>query len=181
MTNETGGIEPVFEAARFEQLPTNRLFSLTGKVAVVTGGAGGIGRWLSAGMATAGATVVVTDRDAASTEAVSSALTDAGLRSVALVVDLEDDSSASQIVDATVKRLGRLDILVNNAGINNRVPMLDVTSDVLEHIWKIDFIRCYELSQAAARVMIEQDGGAIIHISSLNSVIGLEDVSMLGP
>jgi NAD(P)-dependent dehydrogenase (short-subunit alcohol dehydrogenase family) len=132
-------------------------------------------------MAMAGATVVVTDRDAAAADAVVSTLAGAGLHATALVVDLEDDGSANEIVDTTMGRWGRIDVLVNNAGINTRLPMLDVSSEALQHIWKVDYIRCYELSQAAARVMANQGSGAIIQISSLNSAIGLEGVSMLGP
>jgi NAD(P)-dependent dehydrogenase (short-subunit alcohol dehydrogenase family) len=59
--------------------------------------------------------------------------------------------------------------------------MLDVDRELHEEIWRIDYTRCYELSQAAARVMKEQGGGSIIHIGSLNNQVGLEDVSMLGP
>jgi NAD(P)-dependent dehydrogenase (short-subunit alcohol dehydrogenase family) len=181
MFDETDGSGPLFETRWLERIETSRLFSLRGKVAIVTGGAGGIGRWLSAGLATAGAAVVVTDRDAKATEAVAGALVDVGLRAVPLVVDLENGDAAAQIVGATVERLGRVDVLINNAGINARIPMLEVTTELLEHVWRIDYIRGYELSQAAARVMIAQGGGAIIHISSLNNSIGLEDVSMLGP
>jgi NAD(P)-dependent dehydrogenase (short-subunit alcohol dehydrogenase family) len=171
----------VFDTDRLEGIDPARLFSLAGKVAVVTGGAGGIGRWLSAGLARAGAAVVVTDRNAEAAEATARALSNAGLRAVALVVDLEDDDAAARIVEFAVERFSRLDVLVNNAGVNARLPMLEVTTDMLEHIWKVDYIRAYQLSQAAARVMIAQRAGAIIHISSLNNAIGLEDVSMLGP
>jgi NAD(P)-dependent dehydrogenase (short-subunit alcohol dehydrogenase family) len=170
-----------FDADRFECLAPAKLFSLEGKVAVVTGAAGGIGAWLSAGLARAGATVLLTDREEAPTAAVGEALHAHGLKGSALAVDLEDADAAQRIVGAAVDRHGRLDILVNNAGINTRVSMLEVTPELLDHIWKVDYLRCYELSQAAVRVMIPQGGGAIIHTSSLNSQIGLEDVSVMGP
>lgn len=159
----------------------NHLFSLDGRVAVVTGAAGGIGRWLCAGFGLAGAKVVATDRDESGTDDVVEWLGRLGVEASSLVLDLEDDDSASRIVDAAVRRNGRLDVLVNNAGVNRRIGMLEVTTELLEHIWKVDYIRCYELSQQAARVMIEQGGGSIIHVSSLNNQVGLEDVSMLGP
>lgn len=159
-----------------------RLFSLAGKVAIVTGAAGGIGRWLAAGLAAAGARVLLTDRDEAGLGIAASALAERGWPVAASVVDLADDAAAAQIVAAAVERFGRIDILINNAGVNRREPMLEVSSALLRHIWEIDFIRCYELAQAAARVMAAQgDGGAIVHISSLNAVVGLEDVSLLGP
>jgi gluconate 5-dehydrogenase len=72
-------------------------------------------------------------------------------------------------------------VLVNNAGVNERVSMLEVQPDLLERIWRVDYIRCYQLAQAAARAMIDSGGGSIIHVGSINNVIGLEDVSMLGP
>jgi NAD(P)-dependent dehydrogenase (short-subunit alcohol dehydrogenase family) len=181
MHHENPGQQPVFEPDWFDRLAPERLFSLTGKVALVTGAAGGIGSWLSAGLAKAGAAVVVTDRDAQPAKAVADALVAAGLKAAELAVDLEDDGSPERLVRFAVERFGRLDVLVNNAGINRRLPMLEVTTELLEHIWKLDYIRCYELSQAAVRVMLGQGAGSIIHISSLNNQIGLEDVSMLGP
>ena len=173
--------ELVFESDWLDRLEPSRLFSLEGKVAIVTGGAGGIGRWLSAGLAKAGATVIVTDRDAEVTMATTEALSHAGQQVTPFVVDLEDDDAAERIVSFARERFDRLDVLINNAGINSRIPMLEVTTKSLDHVWKLDYIRCYELSQAAARLMLPQGGGAIIHISSLNNVVGLEDVSMLGP
>ena len=135
MFDETDGSGPLFETRWLERIETSRLFSLRGKVAIVTGGAGGIGRWLSAGLATAGAAVVVTDRDAKATEAVAGALVDVGLRAVPLVVDLENGDAAAQIVGATVERLGRVDVLINNAGINARIPMLEVTTELDIHAY----------------------------------------------
>jgi NAD(P)-dependent dehydrogenase (short-subunit alcohol dehydrogenase family) len=172
---------PLVEDEWFGRLDPSHLFSLEGKVAIVTGGAGGIGSWLSAGLAKAGAAVIVTDRDAQATSAVTNALSNEGLLAVPLVVDLEDDDAAERIVGFARERFDRLDVLINNAGINSRIPMLEVPREMLEHVWKVDYIRCYELSQAAARLMIPQGGGAIIQISSLNNLVGLEDVSMLGP
>jgi NAD(P)-dependent dehydrogenase (short-subunit alcohol dehydrogenase family) len=171
-----------FEPKWIAALAPARLFVLDGKVAIVTGAAGGIGRWLAAGLAAAGARVSRTDRDEAGLNDVTRTLADLSRDVAGGVVDLEAADAAERIVAAAVERFGRVDILINNAGVNRRLPMLDVSSSLLRHIWEIDFIRCYELSQAAARVMAAQgDGGAIVHISSLNAAVGLEDVSLLGP
>ena len=142
------------DPARFDRLVPSRLFSLEGKVAVVTGAAGGIGTWLSAGLGRAGAQVLVTDREEGSTVAVSRALQARGLDVSPLPVDLEASDAAQRIVGTAVERYGRLDVLINNAGINRRLSMLEVTHELLEHIWTVDYLRCYELSQAAVRVMI---------------------------
>lgn len=171
-----------FDAAWLEHMPPRHLFGLDGKVAVVTGAAGGIGRWLSAGLAAAGASVLLTDRDESQLQAVVEALAARDLPVAALVAELQSENSPGLIVDSALQHFGRLDILVNNAGINQRIPMLEVQRDLLEHIWQVDYIRPYELAQAAARIMVAQgQGGSIIHISSLNNAVGLEDVSLMGP
>jgi NAD(P)-dependent dehydrogenase (short-subunit alcohol dehydrogenase family) len=158
-----------------------RLYSLDGRVAVVTGAAGGIGRWLSLGLGAAGASVLATDIDPGPVERVCDALRRRGIVAHGVAVDLAEDDAPGQIVRAAADRFGRLDILVNNAGVNRRVPILDVTSELLDHIWKVDYSACYWLSREAARIMIAQGGGAILHIGSVNRDVGLEDVSLIGP
>jgi NAD(P)-dependent dehydrogenase (short-subunit alcohol dehydrogenase family) len=164
-----------------EWIRPHRLFSLAGRVAVVTGAAGGIGRWLAAGFGFAGAAVVVNDRDESRTNETVTWLASLGVKAEPCVVDLMEPDSPRRVVFTAVDAFGRLDVLVNNAGINVRRPMLEVSGDDLRDIWTVDYIRCYELSQEAARVMLPQGGGAIIHVASVNVEIGLEDVSLLGP
>jgi len=164
-----------------ERLGPDRLFSLRGRVAVVTGAAGGVGRWISAGFGLAGARVLMTDIDGGALEALATELRESDIEVETLAADLDDPASPKLIVDTAVERLGGIDVLVNNAGINDRRPMLDVDDDLLDHIWRVDYIRCYQLAREAARTMKDSGGGSIIHIGSINTVIGLEDVSMLGP
>jgi NAD(P)-dependent dehydrogenase (short-subunit alcohol dehydrogenase family) len=164
-----------------DRLSPDRMFSLKGKVAAITGAAGGIGSWLSAGFAAAGASVLLTDIDLARTQAVADAISARGMIATALAVDLRDEDAADQIVSGTIERFGRLDILVNNAAVNQRIPILDVSAQLLDEILRIDYVRCYQLAQSAARVMIPQGGGRILNISSLNNHVGLEDVSLNGP
>jgi NAD(P)-dependent dehydrogenase (short-subunit alcohol dehydrogenase family) len=164
-----------------ERLDPARLFSLDGRVAVITGAAGGVGRYLAAGFGLAGARMLATDRDADGLHAVAAELGALGVRVEPFAWDLGEPDSAERIAQEAASRLGGLDILVNNAGINRRVPMTEVDRETHEEIWRVDYLRCYELSQAAARRMKEAGGGAIIHIGSLNQRVGLEDVSMVGP
>lgn len=164
-----------------ERLAPDRLFSMDGRIAVVTGAAGGVGRWLSAGFGLAGARVLLTDRDAEGLEALVAELGEQGVEADAFAADLDDAETPKQIITAALERFGGVDVLVNNAGINKRLPMLEVDAELLEEIWRVDYIRCYQLAQAAARAMVERGGGSIIHIGSINNVLGLEDVSMLGP
>ncbi len=170
-----------FEARWFDRLAPGTLFSLEGKVAVVTGAAGGIGSWLAAGLAQAGAAVLLTDRDFGPTQSVADEICAHGLKAAAFAADLADGEAPQAIVDAVVKRFGRLDILINNAGVNKRIPILEVDRKTMEDLWVVDYRSVFELSQATARVMIPQGGGSIINISSLNNVFGLEDVSIIGP
>lgn len=163
------------------RLSPDRLFSMDGRVAVVTGAAGGVGRWLSAGLGLAGARLLLTDRDVDGLTELAGELERQGIETASFVADLDDRESPARIVDAAIERFGRLDSLVNNAGVNQRVAMLDVEAELLDEIWRVDYIRPYQLAQAAARVMADRGGGSIIHIGSINTAIGLEDVSMLGP
>jgi NAD(P)-dependent dehydrogenase (short-subunit alcohol dehydrogenase family) len=136
---------------------------------------------LSAGFAAAGASVLITDIDPERAQAVSDAISARGMTTAALAVDLRDEDAADRIVGETTERFGRIDILVNNAAINQRMPILDVSPQLLDDILRVDYVRCYQLAQSAARVMIPQGGGCILNISSLNNHVGLEDVSLNGP
>jgi NAD(P)-dependent dehydrogenase (short-subunit alcohol dehydrogenase family) len=170
-----------FEAESIRGLQPAGLFSLEGKVAVVTGAAGGIGRWLAAGLGAAGARVALTDVAGDELEAVERTLTSAGIDAASLVVDLRDDEAPERIVAGTVDRFGRLDVLVNCAAVNRRVPIFDVDKETYDLIMSIDLRVPYFLSQAAARVMKDGGGGSIVNISSLNAAYGLEQISVYGP
>jgi NAD(P)-dependent dehydrogenase (short-subunit alcohol dehydrogenase family) len=158
------------------------LFGLTGKVAIVTGASGGLGAWLSAGLAAAGATVVLSDHPGAiHLEATAATIREGGGTVEILPFDLLADGAAEAIVSETIARLGRLDILINNAGVNRRERIFDVSRESWDLIAAIDLRIPYELSRAAARHMqASGQGGSIIHIASLNNAIGLDGVSVYG-
>jgi NAD(P)-dependent dehydrogenase (short-subunit alcohol dehydrogenase family) len=170
-----------FEPARIRALAPAQLYSLEDKVAVVTGAAGGMGRWLAAGLGAAGARVMVTDLGEPGLAEARAALEAAGIDAHALVADLDTPDAPEQIVGGTVERLGRLDALVNCAAVNRRMPILEMDPETWDFITRIDLKVPYFLSQAAARVMREQGGGAIVNISSLNFAYGLEHISVYGP
>ena len=96
------------------------LFDLSGRVAVITGGNGGIGLGMAKGMAAAGATIVVAGRDAAKNSAAVKELKELGAEASAIPVDVLKEESCRALIDQTVKAHGRLDILVNNAGMSIR-------------------------------------------------------------
>lgn len=169
------------EDHRVAGLRPETLFSLAGKVAVVTGAGGGLGAWLAAGLSAAGAQVLLTDHPSSSTQDTARVLRQAGATVAEFVCDLLDDEAAERIVSAALSELGRVDILVNNAGTNRREPIFEVTRETWDRIATVDLRLPYELSRASARVMAQQgSGGSIIQIGSLNNAIGLEGVSVYG-
>ncbi|MFN0156072.1 MAG: SDR family NAD(P)-dependent oxidoreductase [Gaiella sp.] len=158
------------------------LFSLAGKVAVVTGAAGGLGAWFAAGLGAAGADVLVTDLEQGAVDRLADTLGAAGVRTAALALDLADEDAPERLVGAAVERLGGVHVLVNNAAVNRRMPILEMDRDSWDWITRINLRLPYFLSQAAARRMIEQgSGGAIISVSSLNALYALEQISVYGP
>jgi NAD(P)-dependent dehydrogenase (short-subunit alcohol dehydrogenase family) len=171
-----------FDANAVQALAPAALYSLAGKVAVVTGAGGGIGRWLAAGLGAAGAAVLITDVDESGLDDVAGTLDRAGVRVEAAVVDLADEDAPDRVVEAAVGRLGGIDVLVNNAAVNRRMPILEMDGATWDWIVRLDLRVPYFLSRAAARAMIERGrGGSIVSISSLNAAYALEQISVYGP
>jgi NAD(P)-dependent dehydrogenase (short-subunit alcohol dehydrogenase family) len=169
------------DAAKVESLRPAVLFDLKNKVAIVTGAGGGLGEWLSAGLAAAGAHLLLTDHPRSSTRQTAEAIRQSGASVHEFACDLIADQAAENIVAAAIEKFGRVDILVNNAGTNRREPIFEVTRQTWDLISGIDLRVPYELSRAAAKLMAAQGtGGSIVHIGSLNNAIGLEGVSVYG-
>jgi NAD(P)-dependent dehydrogenase (short-subunit alcohol dehydrogenase family) len=171
----------MLEVEAIRSLEPASLYSLEGKAAVVTGAAGGIGRWLAAGLGAAGAAVLITDLDEDGLADAHGLLRSAGVDAESLQIDLRGDDAPERIVTAAVERLGRLDVLVNNAAVNRRMPILEMDRETFDLIMDVDLRAPYFVSQAAARVMKEHGGGAIVSIGSLNAFYGLEHISVYGP
>ncbi len=170
------------DAPALQALAPSSLFSLDGRVALVTGSAGGIGRWLAAGLGAAGAAVVITDLPGSELDQVGEMLRRGGLDVTAAPADLDQDDAAETLVAAALRAYGRLDILVNSAAVNRRMPILEMDQATWDLITRLDLRVPYFLSQRAAREMIRQaSGGAIVNISSLNAAYGLEHISVYGP
>jgi len=171
----------VLDAAAAQSLKPDVLFDLTGKIAIVTGAGGGLGAWLSAGLAAAGAHVLLTDHPRSSTEETASVLRQAGAKVREHQCELTDPDAAQEVVDAALAAFSRIDIVVNNAGTNRREPIFEVKRETWDVIHTVDLRLPYELSRAAAKHMASRGGGgSIIHIGSLNNAIGLEGVSVYG-
>ena len=150
----------------FSQLAPASLFSLEGKVALITGGAGGIASGLARGFAAAGAKLMLADRDDAVTKRVDE-FRNAGADAAALVFDVTDVAAVERALDDTVNRFGRIDIVVNNAAIIVRKPFLELSQADWRSVIDIDLTACFTVAQGAARRMVAQGSGRIINMSSI--------------
>jgi len=147
-------------------------FDLTGRVAVVTGGNGGIGLGMARGLASAGATIVVAARNRDKSDKAVAELSSLGGRAVAIAVDVADEASVNALVRATVDRFGRLDVLVNNAGINIRKPPQDLTLAEWRQVIDTNLTSAFLACRAVYPTMKAQGGGKIINIGSMMSIFG---------
>ena len=147
-------------------------FDLKGRVAVVTGGNGGIGLGMARGMAAAGAAIVVAGRNREKSARAVTELEGLGARAVAIEVDVTDEASVTALVRAAAERWGRLDVLVNNAGTNIRKQPQDLTLDEWRRVLDTNLTSAFLASRAAYPSMKAQGGGKIINIGSMMSIFG---------
>jgi NAD(P)-dependent dehydrogenase (short-subunit alcohol dehydrogenase family) len=141
---------------------------LEGKVALVTGGSRSIGRAIALGYAREGADVAVNfERDAAAADEVVSEIGRLGRKALAVQADVAAATQVQSMVQTVVAALGRLDILVNNAGTLSRAPFLELSEAAWDRVLDVDLKGVFLVSQAVARHMVGQGGGAIINISSI--------------
>ncbi|WP_026910459.1 SDR family NAD(P)-dependent oxidoreductase [Patulibacter minatonensis] len=143
----------------------NELFSLEGKVAIVTGASAGLGVACAKGLAEAGADVVVAARRAEALRETAALVEARGRRALAVPTDVSDPDACAALVAAAVAEFGRVDVLVNNAGVGTAVPALKETPDQFRQVIDLNLNGCYWMAQEAARAMT--DGGSIINISSV--------------
>jgi 2-deoxy-D-gluconate 3-dehydrogenase len=147
-------------------------FDLKGRVAVVTGGNGGIGFGMARGMAAAGAAIVVAARNREKSAGAVRELEGLGGRAVASEVDVADEASVNALVRSAAERWGRLDILVNNAGMNIRKPAQDLTLAEWRQVLDTNLTSAFLASRAVYPIMKAQGGGKIINIGSMMSLFG---------
>ena len=146
------------------------LFSLEGKVAIVTGAGRGIGKAIALSLADAGADVVVAARTTADIEATASEIIDKGRKALVVPTDVRISEQVINLMKQTVAQFGRIDVLVNNAGGTFAAPIMELSEGGWDAIIRENLKSVFLCSQAAARVMIEQKEGSIINISSIAGV-----------
>jgi 2-dehydro-3-deoxy-D-gluconate 5-dehydrogenase len=147
-------------------------FDLTGKVAIVTGGNGGIGFGIARGLAKAGANIVIAARQAAKNAQAIAALQETGVKALSVSTDVQDEASVQAMVQATAETFGRMDILVNNAGINIRKAPQDYTLEEWHRVMNTNLTGAFLCSRAIYPYMVKAGGGKIINIGSMTSIFG---------
>lgn len=152
------------------------LFGLKGKVALVTGGGRGIGKFIAAGLAEAGADLVLASRKMKNLEEAAREIGESfGTSVFPLSCDLGKEEDIDGLFDAAVNRFGRIDILVNNAGATWGAPTLDFPRERWDRLFQVNVRGVWFLTQKAARLMKEKGGGSIINISSVMAFRGSEE------
>jgi gluconate 5-dehydrogenase len=149
------------------------LFDLTGKVAVVVGGAGGLGKAQALGLAGAGADVAVASRNLDSLKAVAKEIEAKGRKSLAVRVDVVDEKQVKAMVETIMKTFHHIDILVNAAGLAIRKPADSFPIEEWQQVMDINTRGTFLCCQAVGRIMINQKRGKIINVSSVRGRYGL--------
>jgi len=155
------------------EIPRN-LFSLDGKVAIVTGGSRGIGKAICLGLSAFGAAVAITGISPENEKTVEE-ITGHGGKAIFIPCDVSVPEESRQAVAGTVETFGKLDILVNNAGVASVDPAEKVSEEEWDRVIGVNLRGLFFMSQAAAQVMIKQGkGGRIINIGSIFGITGSE-------
>ncbi len=147
-------------------------FDLTGKVAIITGGNGGIGLGMARGLARAGAAIAIVGRNEEKSNAAAIEIEQLGAKALALAVDVTDEAAVKKMVETTEARFGRIDILINNAGINIRNPVHTLTLQDWSRVIDTNLTSAFLCAQAVHPAMKRQGGGKIINTGSMMSIFG---------
>ena len=150
----------------------NNSFRLDGRRALITGSAKGIGLELARGLAAAGATVVINDRNPEKAAHIASQLRDEGLSAESAAFDVTDRQALGEAIEQIERRSGAIDILINNAGIQRRAPLEDFDANDWHELMRVNLDGVFHVSQAVARHMIGRGRGKIINICSVQSELG---------
>lgn len=149
------------------------IFKLDGKIAIVTGGAGGIGEALALGLGYHGATVIVSSRNQEAIDAVARKITqETGNAAIAIASDVTSDASIQSLMDQVVAKYGRIDILVNAMGMNIKHEAFDYNMDDWDKLFNVNVKGTMIACKAAGKIMREQKGGAILNLSSVRGIRG---------
>jgi gluconate 5-dehydrogenase len=159
-----------------QPLPGIKQFDLSGKAAIVTGGSKGLGEAIAAGLASAGANILLTSRHLDEAEATAGRIArDFGVRCLGIQADVSQAAEVHAMVQCATAELGRIDILVNNAGINIRGAIDELSYEQFQQVQRINVDGVWLCSRAVVPRMKQAGGGRIINLASTLGVVGLQD------
>ena len=153
-------------------MTSGKLFDLTGRVAIVTGGNGGLGLGMALGLAEAGANIVVAARNQEKTATALGQIQAQGVKAIGVAVDVNLESDITAMVAQTMEAFGRVDILVNNAGMTVRKEPQDLSVDEWDQVLDVNLRAGFLASREVYPHMKSQGGGKIICIGSMFSIFG---------
>lgn len=153
------------------------MFSLKGKIALVTGASYGIGFAIASAYANLGATIVFNDINEELVNKGLKAYEEAGIKAHGYVCDVTNEDAVNELIKKIEKEVGVIDILVNNAGIIKRIPMIEMTAKEFRQVIDIDLNGPFIMAKAVIPSMIKKGHGKIINICSMMSELGRETVS----
>jgi gluconate 5-dehydrogenase len=156
---------------------STKLFDLSGKTALVTGGTHGLGMAIATGLANAGATIVINDIFTDKLEAAKKEYKANGITVHTYELNVTDEKAVEEILPRIEKEVGPIDILVNNAGIIKRIPILEMKADEFREVLDVDLTGPFIMSKAVAKGMVERGYGKIINMCSMMSELGRNTVS----
>lgn len=155
-------------------LPGIKLFDLSGQVAIITGGSKGLGLAMAEGLASAGASIMIVNRNKAEGEAAAAKIAETyGVAAKAYATNVTDQAETEAMAQATMDAFGRIDILINSAGINIRGAIDELTSDDFNKVMDVNVNGTWLCSRAVTPFMKAQQGGKIINIASTLGLVGL--------
>lgn len=153
------------------------LFDLTGKRALITGATHGLGMSMAAGLAKAGAQIIINGHTREKMDSAIAGFADDGIKASGYLFDVTDEAAVKKNIELIETGLGPIDILVNNAGIIKRTPVLDMELTEWELVLKIDLTGPFIMSKHVGKYMVRRGSGKIINICSMMSEVGRETVS----
>ena len=153
-------------------MTSQNLFDLTGKVAVVTGGNGGIGLGIAMGLAGVGANIVIAARSVEKTAQALEDIRALGVEAHGITVDVTQEPAIQRMITNTIDHMGRLDILVNNSGIAVRAQPQELTASQWDSVVDVNLRAAFLASKEAYPQMVKAGGGKVINVGSMYSIFG---------